>query len=98
MIFWIIFCLIAILPFIVVYKRRNLLTLLLTFPPILLYTIYDITIECNATNNHSEACVWGYLSYMMAIFVGSVLYLLVSIIQYGVGKLKDKSKDVATNV
>lgn len=91
--FWIIFCLIAILPFIVVYKRRNLLTLLLTFPPFLLYTIYDITLECIRTDNHSEACVWGYLNYMLAIVAGGALYLLVSMIQYGWAKLKVKSKD-----
>ena len=94
MIFWIIFCLIAFLPLIVVYKRRNLLTLLLTSSPFLLYTIYDIRMECLATNNHSEACVWGYVNYIIAIVVGSGLYLLVSTIQYGLAKLKVKSKDV----
>ena len=89
MIFWVIFCLIAILPLLVLYKRRNLVTLLVTFPPYLVFTIYDITTECAATNNHSEACVWGYLNYMLAIVVGSVLYLVVSLIQYGLAKLKD---------
>lgn len=93
MIFWIIFCLMALLPFIVVYKRINLWTLLLTFPPVLLYTIYDIRMECLATNNHSEACVWGYLNYMIAILAGSSLYLLVSIIQYGLVRLRAKSKE-----
>lgn len=82
------------MPFIVVYKRRNLLTLLLTFPPYLLYTIYDIRMECLATNNHSEACVWGYLNYMLAIIAGSALYLLVSLIQYALQKLTVKSKDL----
>lgn len=94
MLFWIIFCLIALLPIIVVCKRRNLWTLLLTFPPFLLYTIYDIRMECLASNNHSEACVWGYLNYMIAIIAGSAFYLLVSMIQYGLQKLRAKSKDV----
>ncbi len=94
MIFWIIFCLImGILPLIVVYKRKNFLTLLLTFPPFLLYTAYRVTLECIATNNHSEACVWGYLSYIFAILAGSALYLLVSMIQYGLAWLKARAKD-----
>ncbi len=78
------------MPLFIVYRRKNILTLLLTFLPYLIYTIVEVRLECIATNNYSEACVWGYLNYMLAIVAGSIFYLIVTLIQLLIGKVKVK--------
>jgi hypothetical protein len=64
----------------------------------LIYTMLDVYLECRATDNHSEACVWGYMRYLYAIIVGSVFYLIVSFFQVVISKVlkykNDKSKNV----
>ena len=90
MIYWLVLLFFILVPLLVLYWRRNLLTLLVTSLPYLVYTIIDIRLECIATNNQSEACVWGYLNYMYAIVAGSILYLCVTLVQFLIEKVRKK--------
>ena len=62
-------------------------------------TSFFVQPECIA-NQSSEACVWGYMSYAIALFAGGILYLLVSFIQFiasqtkANGKTKSKIKTI----
>lgn len=98
MVFWILYLLLIVVPLLVVFKRKNYLTFLFTFLPFLMYAIYDVQSECIATNNSSEACVWGYLQYIYAAVFGSVFYLLVSAAQFLITKLRAKSSDAETRI
>jgi hypothetical protein len=91
MIYWIVLLLFILAPLFVLYRRRNLLTFLVTALPYLVYTIIDIRLECIATNNQSEACVWGYLNYVYAILAGSIFYLFVTLIQFLIEKVRKKT-------
>jgi len=88
---WLIFLLFFIIPFPVLVWRRNWKIFLLSLLP-LVYAIFDVYLECKATEHHSEACVWGYLSYLYATIIGSAFYLTVTAFQVVRSKrLKNKS-------
>lgn len=87
---WITLALLITLPIYVVYRRKNIITLLVTMLPYLVYTVIDVQLECAATNNQSEACVWGYLGYIFALVAGSLLYLITTTIQFLMSKFRQK--------
>lgn len=97
MIFWTVLLLLLIVPVFIVVKRKNYITLLLTFSPYLFYTFYEVSSECIATNNTSEACVWGYMNYIYAIIIGCFLYLLVTVVQIVISKFRVKTEDAQMN-
>jgi hypothetical protein len=90
MIYWLVLLLFILVPLVVLYWRRNLRTFLVSALPYLVYTIIDIRLECIATNNQSEACVWGYLTYIYAIVAGSIFYLCVTLVQFLIAKVRKK--------
>ncbi len=97
MIIWFIFLLfIIVLLSLLIWKRNWKVFLLSTFP--LAYVIFDVYFECKATDNHSEACVWGYLNYLYAIVIGSVFYLTITFFQIVISKILKKKNGKSTNV
>ena len=76
----IILILLFITPVLFLIWQKNWKLYLLSFLP-LVYVIIEVYLECKATDNHSEACVWGYLKYLYAIFIGSILYIIVTVFQ-----------------
>lgn len=98
MIIWILLLLFIVVPLFVVFKHKNYLTLFFTFLPFLMYTIYDVQSECIATNNSSEACVWGYVRYIYASVFGSALYLMVTAIHYFKSKLWPEKTDIESSI
>jgi len=76
---------------------KNWKVFLLSILP-LIYVIFDVYLECKATDNYSEACVWGYLKYLYAIAIGSVFYLIVTFFQILISKLIKKESGKSKNV
>lgn len=73
--------------FILIWKRNWKVYLLSLLP--LIYAILDVYLECKATDNHSEACVWGYISYLYAIVIGSLFYITVTLFQVVKSKVQE---------
>jgi len=94
---WLIFLLFSIAPFLVLIWKRNWKVFLLSLLP-LIYAIFDVYLECKATDNHSEACVWGYLSYLYTIVIGSVFYLTVTFFQVVISKVLKNKNGKSTDV
>jgi hypothetical protein len=97
MILWLVILLFFIMSLLILIWKRNWKVFLLSLLP-LIYVICDVYLECKATDNHSEACVWGYLSYLYAIVIGSVFYITVTLFQVVKSKVikhkNGKSKNV----
>ena len=94
---WLIFLFFCIVPFLVLIWKRNWKIFLLSLLP-LIYAIFDVYLECKVTDNHSEACVWGYLSYLYTVVIGSVFYLTVTFFQVVIPKLLKNKNGKSTNV
>ena len=62
------------------YRIKNIGIFLLTLSIPLLFVFIRNYRLC-ALDSMSEACVWAYLAYVPASFIGALLYLLASIIQ-----------------
>jgi|GEM_PF-3202975 len=60
--------------------NRNWKVFLLALMP-LIYVIVDIYFVCQLSGYRSEACVWGYLSYLYALIIGGCFYLTVTLFQ-----------------
>lgn len=69
-----------LLPLIVFWIRRNYRSAIFCYAPVLMYVVYARYSNCTI-NPSSEACVWGYINYSIAFVVGSVCFLLISMIQ-----------------
>ena len=88
---WLILVFFILLLFAVLIWKRNWKVFLLSLVP-LIYAILDVYLECKA-DNQSEACVWGYMSYIYTIVIGAGFYLTVTFFQVVISKLlKKKSK------
>lgn len=94
---WLIFIMLSIVLFFLIVWKRNWKVFFLSLSP-LIYVIFDVYIECKATDNHSEACVWGYLNYLYAIVIGSVFYLTVTLFQVLISKFKKRKNSNTTDV
>ena len=94
---WLIFLLFSIAPFLVLIWKRNWKVFLLSLLP-LIYAVLDVYFECRVTGNHSESCVWGYLSYLYAAVIGGTFYLAVTLFQIVKTKILDNKSGKSTNV
>jgi len=97
MIVWLVISLFIITSFSVLIWKRNWKVFLLSILP-LIYTVLDVYLECKVTDNHSEACVWGYLSYLYAAVIGSTLYLTITLFQIVKSKILNHKSGKSTNV
>lgn len=97
MIFWLVILLFFIISLSVLIWKKNWKVFLLSLLP-LIYAIFDVYLECRATGNHSEACVWGYLSYLYTIVIGSAFYLIVTFFQVVRSKILKYRNGKSTNV
>lgn len=71
--------------------NRNWKVFLLALMP-LIYAIVDIYLVCQLSGHRSEACVWGYLSYLYTLIIGSCFYLTITLFQVVIASIrKDKT-------
>ena len=94
---WIVLIFFIIVPFPVLVWKRNWKMFLVSILP-LIYVVFDVYLECKATGNHSETCVWGYLGYIYAIVAGSAFYLSATLIETVISKIAKNKHNDPTNV
>ncbi len=82
-----------VLPLVVLLIRRNFLTLLLTYTPWFVLAYLHGRRLCLA-DRLSEACTWAYFYYFYALAIASVLYLVVTAIQWGRSRLKREQQPI----
>jgi len=97
MVVWLVISLFFITSFSVLLWKRNWKVFLLSLLP-LIYAILDVYLECRATDNHSDACIWGYLRYLYAAVIGATLYLTVTLFQIVKSKILDHKSGSSSNV
>jgi len=97
MIIWLVISLFFITSLSVLIWKRNWKVFLLSLLP-LIYAILDVYLECKSTDNHSEACVWGYLSYLYTSVIGCTFYLTVTLFQVVKSKILKNKSGKSTNV
>ena len=81
MLFWLtILGFTVILPLVILILRRNFITLLICYAPVFIAVFIRNRMICQA-DHYSEACTWAYWNYGVAVFIGAVMYVAVSIVQ-----------------
>jgi|GEM_PF-5406507 len=80
------------LPLVILGFRRNFRTLIIGYAP-LLFAAYLYGRKVCVADRISEACTWAYMYYFYALFVGSMLYLLVTAIQWMVRKADSTKRE-----
>ena len=91
MLFWLtILGFTVILPLVVLILRRNFITFLLCYVPGFIAVFIRNRMICQA-DHYSEACTWAYLNYLGAVAIGAGIYVLVSIIQVLLKRIKQSS-------
>ena len=86
MFFWSVILFFGFTPFPVLYWKKNWKVFILALFP-LIYAALSVQLDCNESYN-SEACVWGYLKYLYAVFGGGAFYLVITLIQVVVARFK----------
>ncbi len=97
MVVWLVISLFFITSLSVLIWKKNWKVFLLSLLP-LIYAVLDVYFECRTTSNHSESCVWGYLSYLYAAVIGGTFYLAVTLFQIVKTKILDNKSGKSTNV